>query len=97
MRPLNSRVIVFEPGTAVPLYNVSMPVKTVTVAALSGNTTAIHIGGANVRARAGEANGLPMSGGTRPDMWTWTDVDLSQIYIDAITAEEGVSFLAWLP
>lgn len=73
-----------------------MLVKTVTVAALPGNTTVCYIGGTGTRARVGEENALPMNGGTRPDMWTWTDVDLSQIWIDAVTANEGVTFLAWL-
>ena len=96
MIPRNARVVVSTPGKAIPLCDYSMPVKTVTVAALAANTTAIAIGGASVLARAGEMNGLPMNGGTRPDMWTWTDVDLSTIWIDAITANEGVSYLAWL-
>jgi hypothetical protein len=93
--PRNARIIVPTPGKAVPLSDYSLPVKTVTVSALAGNTTAVAIGGASVRARAGEMNGLPMSGGTRPDMWTWTDVDLGTIWVDAITANEGVSYLAW--
>lgn len=94
--PRNARIIVPAPGKAVPLSEWSMLVKTVTVAALATNTTAIAIGSASVLARAGEMNGLPMNGGTRPDMWTWNDVDLSTIWIDAITANEGVSYLAWL-
>ena len=96
MKPYNARVIVLTSGKAVPLSEIPLPVKTVTVAALPGNTTVCYIGDASVRARAGEQNGLPINGGTRPDMWTWNDVDLSQIWLDAVTANEGVSLLAWL-
>lgn len=95
MRPINGRVIVNTPGTPRPLSDVARRVSKVYVAALAGNTTAIHIGGAGVRARAGEANGLPMVGGTRPDTATFDNVDLAEIWIDAITAAEGVSYLAW--
>lgn len=95
MKPYNARVVILTPGKPQPLCELPKLVKTVTVAALAANTTAIHIGGSGVRARAGEANGLPMMGGNRPDTATFENVDLSQIFIDAITASEGVSFLAW--
>ena len=94
MRPINSRVIVNTPGVPRPLSEQSRKVSTVPVTALAATTTAIHIGGPNVRARAGEANGLPMSGGTRPDSATFDNVDLFDFYIDAITASEGCSYLA---
>lgn len=96
MKPYNSRVIVIAPGTPRPLCDHPFVVKEVTIAALATNTRAIHVGGSGVRARDGEANGLPVLNGQRPDMWTWHDVDLSQVWIDAIIAEEGVSILAWL-
>ena len=95
MKPYNARVVILTPGKPQPLSETTRLVSTVTVTALAANTTAIHVGGSQVRARAGEANGLPMSGGTRPDSATFDSVDLSQIWIDAITAGEGVSFLAW--
>jgi len=95
MKPYNQRVIVTTPGQPVPLSQVPRPVKTVTISAFAANTTAIHIGGKEVRARVGEANGLPMNGGTRPDQATFDDVDLADIWIDAITALEGISYLAW--
>ena len=95
MRPINSRIIVNTPGTPRPLSEGSRSVVTVTITALAANTTAIHVGGPAVRARAGEANGLPMSGGTRPDSATFNSVDLADIWIDAINAGDGVSFLAW--
>ena len=95
MIPFNARVIVLIPGKAVPLCDYSKPVKTVTIAAFPDNTNVVYVGGPSVRARIGEQNGLPVNGGTRPDMWTWPDVDLSAIWIDAVTANEGVSFLAW--
>lgn len=95
MKPINNRVIVLTPGKCVPLSEQPMPVKTVTVAALPGNTAVCYIGASGVRARVGEENALPVNGGTRPDMWTWNDVDLADIWIDAVTANEGVTYLAW--
>ena len=96
MKPYNARIVILTPGKPQALSETPRPVKTVTVAALAENTTAVHIGGPNVRARAGEANGLPMLvTSSRPDTATFDDVDLSQIWIDAITASEGISFLAW--
>lgn len=95
MKPINNRVVILTPGKPQALSEFSRQVSTVTVSALAANTTAIHIGGPNVRARAGEANGLPMSGGTRPDSATFNNVDLFDIWIDAITASEGCSYLAW--
>lgn len=95
MKPYNARVVILTPGKPQPLSETPRPVATVTVVALAANATAIHIGGSNVRASVGSANALPMSGGTRPDSATFANVDLSQIWIDAITANDGVSFLAW--
>jgi hypothetical protein len=96
MSPLNARVIVLTPGQSVPLSDQPLVVRSVTVAAIPGNANVVYLGGSNVRARVGEQNALPINGGTRPDMWTWVDVDLSQIWIDAVTANEGVTWLAWL-
>ena len=96
MKPYNARIIVLTPGVAVPLSEQPVNVVSVTVAAFPGNATAVYIGGPSVRARAGEQNGLPVNGGTRPDMWTWANVNLADIWIDACTANEGVSLLAWL-
>jgi hypothetical protein len=96
MSPLNARVIVLTPGQPVPLSQQPLVVRMVTVAAIPGNTNVVYLGGANVRARVGEQNALPVNGGARPDMWTWADVDLSHIWIDAVTALDGVTWLAWL-
>lgn len=95
MTPINGRITILTPGKPQPLWAIPRSVRTVTISALAANASAIHVGGFSVRARAGEANGLPMSGGTRPDQATFDNVDLSQIWIDAVTAAEGVSFLAW--
>lgn len=93
MKPYNARVIVNTPGTAVPLSEAPMRAITVTVVAFAANTEDVHIGARGVRARAGEANGLPIAA---REAFTWNDVDLSEIWIDAEVALEGVSCLAWL-
>lgn len=94
MKPFNSRVIVITPGIPRPLSDVSKIASKVHVAALAGNTTAIVLGGPDVRASTGSVNGLPMNGGTRPDVATFENIDLSQWWVDAATALEGISYLA---
>jgi len=85
------RTIVNTPGIAVPLSQVSMPVRTITGMAFAANTDDIHVGDRTVRARPGEQTGLMLDA---REAFTFDNVDLAEIWIDGIVALEGVTWLA---
>jgi hypothetical protein len=85
------RQIVTVPGTPMSLSSVPRIAALLTVCAFPENTTRVVVGNADVRARAGEMNGIPLNGGTRPDMRTYENVDLSKMFVDAVTANEGIA------
>ena len=85
------RTIVNTPGIAVPLSQVSMPVRTITGIAFAANTDDIHVGDRTVRARPGEQTGLMLDA---REAFTFDNVDLAEIWIDGIVALEGVTWLA---
>ena len=90
---LCGRQIVPTPGKPVRLTDWSQRVQNVTIWAFPENTGVVYIGGSCVRARAGERRGAPLNGGTRPDAVTFVNVNLYDVWIDAVVANEGVTWL----
>lgn len=76
-------------GTPEQVITSSLPMAWVEIYALDTNTTDVYWGNANVRAVVGGEAGLPMAAGTRLYL---KDVDLSTIWIDVRTANEGVTW-----
>ena len=93
-RYIHGRKTVITAGQAVPLADVPTPVRWVTVQALRGNTGYVATGSRFVRAQTGELNSLSLAvpAATTPQMETYNDVDLSEVYVDASVAGEGVAF-----
>lgn len=94
MSLMHGRAIVPTPGTPMALYQSPLAVSKLTVCALQANTTSVFVGTSSVRARTGEANAIPLNGGTRPDMQTFGGLDLSTVYVDAVTANDGITWVA---
>lgn len=77
-------------GTRVQLSTTSTSILSVTVKALEGNTGTIYVGGSNVSS----SNGYELSSSEPVSL----DVDnLTDVYIDASVAGEGVSFIYVTP
>lgn len=94
MAIIHGRTVVQTAGKPQVLRAEPLSVSRLTVAALQANTTSVFVGTSAVRARTGEANSIPLNGGTRPDMWTFGPVDISTMYVDAVTADEGITWIA---
>jgi hypothetical protein len=94
----NNRVIVPTPGKPVRLSDAPITVRAVTIAAFPANATRVCLGNESVRAADGELNALPLVGGVRPDTHTppYPQTDLSTIWVDAVTANEGVVVAGWI-
>ena len=93
-RYVHGRKIVVTIGQPVPLADFPTPVKWVTVQALRGNTGYVVTGSRLVRAQTGELNSLSLAvpAASPPQMETYTDIDLMDVYVDASVANEGVAF-----
>ena len=93
-RYVHGRKVVATPGYPVPLADVPTPVKWVTIQALRGNTGYAATGSRLVRAQTGELNSLSLAvpAASTPQMETYTNVDLQDVWIDASVADEGVAF-----
>ena len=92
MVPLSGRTIVFHAGTPVPLCDEPMHALQVTVQAFSDNSDVIWIGGNTTSATTNSEAGLRFG----DEDVVFTDVKLNDIYIDAITDEDGVTWMAEL-
>mgnify|MGYP001591235944 CR=1 FL=1 len=91
MKPYNARVVVPIPGRCVQLSDTPQGVLEIHVQSLIENTGYVCIGGPGVRARAGERNSPHMDAG---ETFSWKlPTDLSQWWIDATVANEGVCIL----
>lgn len=91
MTPITGRILVVEVGKPVPLSIGPKQVARVDIFALTTNTKTVAIGDETVSEVAGNESGLPLSA---TDYVTYTDVDLSEWFIDAKVAGEGVRWLA---
>jgi hypothetical protein len=85
----DGRKTVTTPGTAVPLSATSVPARQVVITAFDGNAGVIVVGGSTVVATGATRRGTPL---WERDSMTIDVIDLNQVYIDATTATEGVSF-----
>lgn len=90
----HGRQIVTTIGTPVQIATDQTVYASVTFQALYANTGYIAIGGANVRARDGEQNALLIKGGTSLERHTFTNVRLSDLWMDSTVANEGVAWVA---
>jgi hypothetical protein len=86
----NGRVTVSVPGTAVAL-GTSAACAWVTVTALPTNQGLIHVGASGVLATAGAETGVPLAARESVTVPT-QNVDL--VFVDAVVAAEGASYLA---
>lgn len=76
-------------GTPVALA-ASTPCKWVTITALPSNTRQVNIGAAGVTSVSGSDTGVPM---LARDSVTIPVADVALLFVDALVAGEGVSFL----
>lgn len=83
---VNNQVIVASAGTAVPLSATSVPVFSVTIKAAPTNSGAIYIGDSSVSS----SNGFLLSKG---DTVSFDISDLTNIYVDSETSNDGVYVL----
>ena len=84
----DGRAFVTTPGTAVALA-ASTAIKEVTVTSELNNLTVIVVGGSTVVAAEATRQGTPLYPG---DSVTLKSDNLAEVFIDAITATEGVTF-----
>ena len=84
----DGRAFVTTPGTAVALA-ASTVIKEVTVTSELNNLTVIVVGGSTVVAAEATRRGTPLYPG---DSVTLKSDNLAEVFIDAITATEGVTF-----
>lgn len=87
-------------GTPVPFTSTRTPANWVTVFALNGNTSDIFVGGVNPAnksqtvVKASTNSGIRLAKGTSQTFSTIsvvTYIDLSQLFLDVITNNDGVS------
>ena len=92
-------ITVAVPGTAVslaPVSTPSVPCYEVLIQILSTNVGNIYVGGAAVDNTGGSGITLmPVAAGVQPPSIQISAQNLSQIFIDADNALEGVNFLYW--
>lgn len=90
----HGRNIVTTIGTPVQVSSDTTVWTKVQFQALYANTGYIAIGGPNVRARSGEQNAILLLGGTTLEMQTFSNVRLSDLWVDATVTNDGVAFVA---
>lgn len=83
------RQTVTSAGTAVQLSTTSVPCKEVLVQAETDNTNPVTVGDANVVGALATRKGIALSAGS---VVTIECTNLNQIYIDAVTNTEGVTY-----
>jgi hypothetical protein len=94
MNIATGRKVVASAGTAEPLSATNLPVARVIISAETNNTNPVVVGDANVVASLATRQGTPISplADDDPSMIELFDVDLKDVYIDAVTSTEGVTF-----
>src|SRR5438552_3140284 len=95
---LSGRAVVATPGTAVRLSASSVAIQSIIVTAETDNTNVVTVGGSDVVGALATRKGVPLAAGASVAFVANRDgVDeLSDIYVDAITATEGVTY-AYVP
>lgn len=91
MQPTSGQQRVLTPGRPVRLWYEPLRVLRVDIQAFSGNTGDVHIGSENINADGKYANGQKVPKG---QILTLERVDLYDVWMDAGTADDGVS-MSW--
>jgi hypothetical protein len=91
----SDRKVVASAGTAVPLSATSVAINRVTITAETDNTNPVTVGGSDVVGALATRKGVPLAAGASITFDSQTDgVDeLGDIFIDAVTSTEGVTYL----
>ena len=89
----DGRKVVAVPGTAVQLSATSVKCQKVVVSALSTNTNLVTIGSSTTLATAGSERGKILYAG---DSETFYVDNLTKLYVDALTAGNGIVFVYYL-
>lgn len=94
MALVNGRAVVPTPGTAVQFGANSVATRTIVITALSTNTNPVSVGGAGVVAAAGARTGMGILPNSDPLVLEYEHgfTDIKELWVDAVTAGEGVSF-----
>jgi hypothetical protein len=92
---VSGRAEVTTAGTRVRLSSASVAIRSITIAAETNNTNPVTVGGSDVVGALLTRKGIPLSATSAPLTLGPDDgVDeLSDIYIDAVTDTEGVTFI----
>ncbi len=91
----SGRKIVTAGGTAEPLVAVSVAIRTVWIMAETDNTNPVVVGGADVVAALATRKGVALRATDPPLRLSSADGidELSDIYVDAVTNGDGVTFV----
>jgi hypothetical protein len=96
MAVTSGRATVDTPGFPVRLSTMSVRAGRIDIYALRNNTDVVYIGDRDVIAKVGYSRGTPLFvTGLRGDVVTLTNVDLSEVWLDSIVADEGVEWGAF--
>jgi len=91
---VSGRVVVTTGGTAVALSATSVAIRRVTITAEIDNTNPVTVGGSDVVGALATRRGVPLAAGASVTFHADDGVDeLSDVYIDAVTNTEGVTYL----
>jgi len=95
---MHGRVTSLAPGIPTQVSSVNKPVRRVTFQALRANTGFVALGNYGVRVQSGEQNSLSLAvpATSTPQMQTFEDVDLFDLWLDVSVANEGVAYTAQL-
>lgn len=97
---VSGRTAVVAGGTAVPLSATSTPVRSLWIMAATANTNPVVVGGADVVAAVGTRKGVALRSTDPPLRLTAArdGVDeLSDVYVDAVTNGEAVTWAYTTP
>ncbi len=92
---VSGRQVVTTGGTAVRLSSTSVAINRITITAETDNTNPVTVGGSDVVGALATRKGVPLAAGQSITFDAQVDgVDeLGDIYIDAVTSTEGVTYL----
>jgi hypothetical protein len=90
----DGRKVVAAAGTREQLSTSSVGIRSVDITALSTNTAIVVVGGPTVVAAAGTRRGVALAAGQTQSYDADQDLvdDLNQVWLDAVTSGEGVSY-----
>lgn len=96
---VSGRQVVTTAGTAVQLSATSVAINRITITAETDNTNPVTVGGSDVVGALATRKGVPLAAGASITLDAQVDgVDeLSDIWLDAVTSTEGVTYLYTTP